>query len=87
MSTQIIIKPSQEEVTRAVATWLVESIRNVLQEQSTCSIALSGGTTPKRLYATLAETELHSLDWSKVLLFWGDERNVPQIIRIATFVW
>jgi 6-phosphogluconolactonase len=76
MSTQIIIKPSQEEVTRAVAKWLIDSIRIVLQGQSTCSIALSGGTTPKRLYATLAETELHSLDWSRVQLFWGDERNV-----------
>lgn len=76
MSTQIIIKPSQEEVTRAVAKWLIDSIRNVLQGQSTCSIALSGGATPKRLYATLAETELHNLDWSRVRLFWGDERNV-----------
>lgn len=76
MSTQIIIKPSSEEVTLAVTEWLIDSIRDVLQGQATCSIALSGGTTPKRLYTHLAETELHSLDWSKVRLFWGDERNV-----------
>lgn len=76
MSTQIIIKRSQEEVTSAVAEWLIDSIRHVLQGHSTCSIALSGGTTPKRLYERLAETELHSLDWSRVRLFWGDERNV-----------
>jgi 6-phosphogluconolactonase len=37
---------------------------------------LSGGSTPKRLYERLANEELRRLDWSKVHLFWGDERNV-----------
>ena len=35
---------------------------------------LSGGSTPKAVYAGLAEKEL---DWNEVHLWWGDERFVP----------
>jgi 6-phosphogluconolactonase len=77
MGTQIIIKRNPDEVAAAVAEWLIDSIRGILLEHATCSIALSGGSTPKRLYEMIAENELHCVDWSRVQLFWGDERNVP----------
>ena len=38
-------------------------------------LALSGGSTPKVLYSSLATTAL--IDWPKVELFFGDERAVP----------
>jgi 6-phosphogluconolactonase len=37
-------------------------------------VALSGGSTPRRLYALLAESDL---PWDRIEWFWGDERNVP----------
>lgn len=37
-------------------------------------VALSGGSTPIALYRRLVKTKL---EWSKVFLFFGDERNVP----------
>ncbi len=77
MSIQIIIKPSPDELAPAVGEWLIDAIQSVLRVRSTCSIALSGGSTPKRLYEWIAEYELHCLDWSRVQLLWGDERNVP----------
>jgi 6-phosphogluconolactonase len=41
-------------------------------------IALSGGSTPKILFALLAEEKYkNKIDWSRVHLFWGDERCVP----------
>ncbi len=40
--------------------------------------ALSGGGTPKPLYELLAQPPTRSqIDWSKVHIFWGDERCVP----------
>lgn len=41
------------------------------------TVALSGGSTPKAIFEFLCKPE-HSrkLDWSKVLLFWSDERSV-----------
>lgn len=42
-------------------------------------IALSGGSTPKRLFAILAEPEMSKkVDWSRVELFFGDERHLPE---------
>lgn len=42
------------------------------------SLALSGGSTPKAVYQKLAEPiNQKKVDWSKVKLFWSDERAVP----------
>jgi len=42
------------------------------------TIALAGGSTPRRLYALLASEPYRALmPWSRTLLFWGDERGVP----------
>jgi len=42
------------------------------------SVALAGGSTPKMLYALLAEhpTLRNSLPWDKMQVFFGDERHV-----------
>lgn len=40
------------------------------------AIALSGGSTPSRLYELLAD-DSSGMDWEKVHLFLGDERFVP----------
>lgn len=41
-------------------------------------LALSGGETPRSLYATLATSEFASrVDWARAEVFWGDERCVP----------
>jgi 6-phosphogluconolactonase len=42
------------------------------------TVALSGGHTPKRLYELLAAAPYRlQVDWSRVEVFWGDERPVP----------
>jgi 6-phosphogluconolactonase len=42
------------------------------------SVALSGGSTPKRLYQRLASPACRDrLPWDRVHWFWGDERFVP----------
>jgi 6-phosphogluconolactonase len=41
-------------------------------------IALAGGSTPRLLYSLLAQPERSAqIDWSRVQVFWGDERCVP----------
>ena len=43
------------------------------------SVALSGGSTPKRLYQMLAAEPLRDvLPWDRVHWFWGDDRFVPR---------
>jgi 6-phosphogluconolactonase len=41
-------------------------------------IALSGGSTPKAIFEKLTSSPIkEKIDWSKVHLFWGDERSTP----------
>lgn len=42
------------------------------------AVALSGGSTPKAIFNELSKQSYRDqIDWSKVLLFWSDERAVP----------
>ena len=58
----------------AVATWLLQ--KAVAQDRF--CVCLSGGSTPKRLYETLASPAfVGRFPWDKTHWFWGDERFVP----------
>lgn len=49
-----------------------------IQERGFFAVAVSGGNTPRPVYQLIASPEYRSaVDWSKVLLFWSDERAVP----------
>ncbi|MCX6224870.1 MAG: 6-phosphogluconolactonase [Bacteroidia bacterium] len=49
------------------------------------SIALSGGSTPKAIFKLLAEKYKSKIDWSKLLIFWGDERCVPPFDKESNY--
>ncbi len=47
-------------------------------EQAKASVALSGGSTPKRLFDLLAQPPYRDqVDWRTLGIYWGDERCVP----------
>lgn len=62
---------------RAAAELIADAARRDAAERGMFHAALSGGSTPKALFALLAEGEFRTLPWDKVRLFWGDERYVP----------
>ena len=64
----ITVVADAEEAAGLVAERLAE------QARSGGSIVLTGGSTPRRAYEIAAELEP---DWSRVELWWGDERCVP----------
>lgn len=67
-----------ETLSTAAAYYFVKRCNEAIAEKGVFTVALSGGSTPKRLYETLATPEFSkNIDWKKVLLFWGDERFVP----------
>lgn len=65
---EIEVVADEESAARAVAERLAEQARRGGH------VALTGGGTPKRAYELAAELEP---DWSRVELWWGDERCVP----------
>jgi 6-phosphogluconolactonase len=52
-------------------------IGECVQRNSRCALALSGGHTPRPLYALLASRFRDRIPWAQVHVFWGDERFVP----------
>lgn len=53
-----------------------ELVKSVLQKDE-FYLCLSGGSTPEIIFQNLAKDHKSRIDWSKVRLFWGDERCVP----------
>ena len=68
----------QRDVTAAAAQEVVNAASGAIARDRRFVMALSGGSTPRALYALLATPLWASrIDWSRVHLFWGDERCLP----------
>ncbi len=63
----------QETIDFAVEHW-IHSAERAIQQRGKFIVALSGGSTPKAIYEKLSQKKV---DWTKVWLFWSDERVVP----------
>ena len=70
----IEVLPDKEALVRRAGELVLEQMRSSLEARGQCTIALSGGSTPKPLYEFLATQDL---PWARVYVFWGDERYVP----------
>ena len=64
----------------AAARFIVAKCVQALSDHEHFTLALSGGSTPRRLYELLADPEKEfrsQLDWARTHFFWTDERFVP----------
>lgn len=65
-----------DEFAAGSAEFIAEAARTSIRERGRFMLALSGGGTPRPVYARLA-AESQGLDWPRVHLFFSDERCVP----------
>src|SRR5215469_2042551 len=67
-----------EFLDKAAAQEFVRCAREAIAVRGRFTVALSGGSTPRRLYQLLASEPFRTqVDWGRVEFFWGDERCVP----------
>lgn len=72
-----ICREPHELYERAAALY-AQVVHEAVAARGRCTVALSGGTTPRGLYRVLSEERYRSaIPWACVHLFWGDERCVP----------
>lgn len=73
---RMIALPGNDEETLhfALENWL-EIASESIADHDFFAVALSGGSTPKKMFQELAKRP-DAIDWTKVYLFWGDERSV-----------
>lgn len=65
------IAETQEDAAARAADWIA---RRMAVGDGPFRVALSGGSTPRALYARLASRQIQ---WRRLEFFWGDERFVP----------
>lgn len=70
----IQVFPDLASTAQAAAGIFQDSARRAMRARRKFFVMLSGGSTPKMIYATLAAAR--RIDWGKVHFFWGDERCV-----------
>jgi 6-phosphogluconolactonase len=72
------IYKSPDEVSKSLAAWITEAIETTLQKQDRFTWVVTGGNSPKQLYELLGASPYRErINWSKLHIFWGDERAVP----------
>lgn len=68
---------STDNLFNLAAEKFVEIAKDSIAKRNQFTVALSGGSTPKKLYAMLAEEPFRSqIEWDKIQFFFGDERMV-----------
>src|ERR1041384_1736748 len=73
---QVIEDP--ELVAREAAGLFVRLSIEAVAVRGAFSVALSGGSTPRRVYALLESADYRTqVNWPSVHVFFGDERTVP----------
>ncbi len=73
-----IIYPDSQSFIDGAASFIADAAEQAIGERSHFTIALSGGNTPRPIYARLATADyVDRIDWPKVHIFFGDERCVP----------
>ena len=74
----ILIFDDADEVARSAARRFVDLAHESIEARGRFSVALAGGSTPKRIYELLAGEDLSGqINWPGVHIFFGDERCVP----------
>ena len=70
----VTVAADAEALARGAAAWMAKAVN---ESTGPFAIALSGGSTPQRLYQILAADYRNTLPWSRIHLFFGDERFLP----------
>ncbi|CAN5344734.1 6-phosphogluconolactonase [soil metagenome] len=87
MGVKINIYKTEAEVLHSLAKYFVSIANEAINSNGQFAVALSGGSSPKKLYELLSSPLYNSqVQWPKVFFFFGDERYVPQTDADSNFL-
>jgi 6-phosphogluconolactonase len=76
--SNVIVARDPAELARTAAEWIASHVSEAVRRAGTCSVALSGGSTPKPVYEMLGSSTLaERFPWHEVDFYFADERSVP----------
>ncbi len=75
---EVVVHPDQETLAAAVAARLIPRLLDAQSAHGAASVVLTGGGIGIATLQAIASSPARgALDWSRVDVFWGDERFVP----------
>jgi 6-phosphogluconolactonase len=75
---RVAIVADARALAEAAAETLIAAVAEAIAERGRAVVSLAGGSTPQRMGELLATDEYRGrIDWSRLHVFWGDERWVP----------
>ena len=78
MHTDTQYYPNRQQLSKAATELICRQAAQAVVEHGSFTMALSGGSTPRALYESLAQAPyINQIPWQSTYLFWGDERYVP----------
>jgi 6-phosphogluconolactonase len=83
------VSPTAEALAEAAAALFTASAKAAVASRGVARIAISGGSTPKRMFTFLADPAkpfAADTPWDKLELFWVDERCVPPTDKDSNFL-
>jgi 6-phosphogluconolactonase len=79
MSTDVVVHADTGVLAEAVAARLLVRLVDAQAARGQASLVLTGGRVAGEVYRALAASPArHAVDWSRVDLWWGDERFLPE---------
>ncbi len=75
---KVIIPGDEKETIDFAAEHFINCAKSAIKLHGAFFVALSGGSTPKKIYEKLTANYKKAIDWENVFLFWSDERSVSE---------
>jgi 6-phosphogluconolactonase len=82
MSVHRYTEPGGAELAEACSRHILSCLEQTLAGHDIATFAVSGGNSPRPMFEALARADF---DWSRVHLFWTDERCVPPFDPLSNF--
>jgi 6-phosphogluconolactonase len=76
------IYKTAEEAANSCAEYILSCLSDDLKKQTRATLAISGGNSPRPVFTRIGQADL---DWSRVDVFWVDERCVPPTDSLSNY--
>ncbi len=82
----IVVPGNTDETLKFCVEHFILQANHAIATHGKFTVALSGGSTPAAIYKSLSDPKNSSrIDWTRVFLFWSDERWVPQTDKDSNY--
>jgi 6-phosphogluconolactonase len=76
---RVLVHPDKETLAGSLAARFITKVVDLLDQQAEVNVVLTGGTVGAAVLSAINESSARdSIDWSRVVVWWGDERWLPR---------